>query len=135
MSKEEANCDRVGVPHVTVSEALALLSDELRLVSDGVSELQELIGNLVGAGAFSGSQSVYQLQALDRLTQSVEAAADFMSAIARQAKPEWKIDAVDAARNIKLAEMSERLSGVTMADKSSANSGDFDEFEEWSLTG
>lgn len=135
MSKEEANCDRVDVPHVTVSEALALLSDELRLVSDGVSELQELIGSLVGAGAFSGSQSVYQLQALDHLTQSVEAAADFMSAIARQAKPEWKIDAVDAARNIKLAEMSERLSGITMADKSSANSGDFDEFEEWSLTG
>jgi hypothetical protein len=116
---------------VTVSDLLTRLSHEVRMLSDGIVDVQELIGNLVVAGAFGGSHSLYELQCLDRISQSLDAVSTCLGGASKLASAEWKIDAAEASRGIKLAELSDRLSGVE-SDASQSGAGDFDDF---ALTG
>ena len=88
------------------------------MLSDSVNDLQELIGNLVVAGAFGGSHSLYELQSLDRISQGLDAISDYLVGAAKLSSPEWKIDVVEASASVKLAEISERLSGIKREDAS-----------------
>ena len=119
---------------VAVPEVLTTLSHEVRVLSDSVNDLQDLIGNLVVAGAFGGSQSLYELQSLDRLSQSLDAVSNYLVGISKLAKPEWKIDVSEALRSVKLADVSERLSGIKSetSDAQQCGAGDFEDF---ALTG
>ncbi len=103
----------------------------MRLLSDSIGDLQDLIGNLLVAGAFSGSSSLYGLQCLDRLTQNLEAVADFLVGVSKQSSPDWKVDIAEASRAVKLADVSGRLNGVAgkAAEMPDAGSGDFEDFE------
>jgi hypothetical protein len=121
---------------VPVPEVLTTISDEVRLLSDSVADLQDLIGNLVVAGAFGGSHSLYELQCLDRLCQNLEAIAEFLGGVAAQSSSDWQVNVSEAAKAVKLAEISERLNGVgrTLAEETRV-AGEFEDFEDWSLTG
>jgi hypothetical protein len=121
---------------VPVPEVLTTLSHEVRVLSDGVNDLQDLIGNLVVAGAFGGSPSLYQLQCLDRISQSLDAISDYLGNISKLSSSEWKIDVAEASRSVKLAEVSERLNGIERKSETSEGSaGDFEDFEVWPMTG
>jgi hypothetical protein len=122
---------------VPVPEVLTTLSHEVRVLSDSVNDLQDLIGNLVVAGAFDGSPSLYELQCLDRISQSLDAISDYLGGISKQSSGEWKIDVAEASRGVKLAEVSERLNGNKHEgeEASQSSAGDFEEFEAWSMTG
>lgn len=123
----------VGVP---VPEILTTVSDEVRMLSDTASDLQDLISNLVVAGAFGGSQSLYELQSLDRLCQNLGAVADFLAGISKSASLDWKVDIADAAQAVKLADLSDRLTGrQTASDPSNEETGEFDDFGNWPMTG
>jgi hypothetical protein len=137
MEKSAEDVSGGQAPRVPVSEVLTTLSGEVRVLADGVGDLQDLIGNLLVAGAFSGSSSLYGLQCLDRLSQNLEAIADFLVGVGKQSSPDWKIDIAEASRAVKLADMSDRLNGVAGegAGAPDANAGDFEDFEGWSLTG
>jgi hypothetical protein len=115
---------------VPVPEVLTTLSHEVRVLSDSVNDLQDLIGNLVVAGAFGGSQSLYELQCLDRLSQSLDAVSNYLGGISKLAKPEWKIDVSEALSSVKLADVSERLSGIKSetSDAEQSGAGDFEDF-------
>jgi hypothetical protein len=130
--KDKANGGAVALS--PIPEVLTTASHEVRLLSDGVNELQELIGNLVVAGAFGGSHSLYELQSLDRIAQGLEAVADYLNGVSKLSSPEWKIDVAEASRGVKLAELSDRLNGNKSdgAEPSHAGAGDFDDF---ALTG
>jgi hypothetical protein len=104
------------------------------MLSDSVNELQDLIGNLVVAGAFGGSQSLYELQCLDRLSQGLEAVSDYLGGVSKLSLPEWKIDVTEALQSVKLAELSERLSGIRNEAGEGQQSGAGD-FEDFALTG
>lgn len=119
---------------VPVPEVLTTLSHEVRVLSDSVNDLQDLIGNLVVAGAFGGSQSLYELQCLDRLSQSLDAISSYLVGISKLARPEWKIDVAEALSSVKLAEVSERLSGIKSETSEAQQSGAGD-FEDFALTG
>ena len=119
---------------VPVPEVLTTLSHEVRVLSDSVNDLQDLIGNLVVAGAFGGSQSLYELQCLDRLSQSLDAVSNYLVGISKLTKPEWKIDVSEALRSVKLADVSERLSGIKSETSDAEQSGAGD-FEDFALTG
>jgi hypothetical protein len=119
---------------VPVPEVLTTLSHEVRVLSDSVNDLQDLIGNLVVAGAFGGSQSLYELQCLDRLSQSLDAVSNYLGGISKLAKPEWKIDVSEALSSVKLADVSERLSGIKSETSDAEQSGAGD-FEDFALTG
>ena len=130
--KDKANGSAVVL--APVPEVITTVSHEVRLLSDGVNDLQELIGNLVVAGAFGGSHSLYELQSLDRIAQGLEAVADYLNGVSKLASPEWKIDVAEASRSVKLAELSDRLNGNKSdgTEPSQAGAVDFDDF---ALTG
>ncbi len=119
--------------NLPVPDVLLTVSNEVRMMADSAGDLQSLIGNLVVAGAFSGSQSIYELQSLDRLCQNLGAVADFLRGLSGNASPEWKVDVRRAAEAVKLADVSERLTGRNAA--SGDTTGEFEEFESWPVTG
>lgn len=85
---------------------------EMRDLTSVVNELEVLIGDLVHAGAFGTSNSIYDLQKLDFLRQNIGGIADFLDNIRLAAHPEWAIDTDLAAAPVKLAELSARLRGT-----------------------
>jgi hypothetical protein len=117
---------------VPVANVLLTVSNEIRMLSDSAADLQNLIGNLVVAGAFAGSQSIYQLQSLDRLCQNLGAVADFLHELSEGAPIDWKIDAADAAQRIKLADVAQRLAGGGAEDQ---ETGEFEDFGNWPMAG
>jgi hypothetical protein len=119
---------------VAVPEVLRTVSDEVRMLSDSAGDLQNLISNLVVAGAFGGSHSIYELQNLDKICQSLEAVADFLSGLAKGASADWKLDVVAASGTVKLADVCERLTGKTRPEDVRAT-GEFDDFGNWPMTG
>lgn len=131
--REGEGLQRTGVP---VPEILTTVSEEVRMLSDAASDLQDLIGNLVVAGAFGGSQSLYELQTLDRLCQNLGAVADFLLGVSKSASLDWKVDLSDAAQAVKLADLCDRLTGrKSENDPSDDATGEFDDFENWPMTG
>lgn len=118
---------------VPVPEILTTVSHEMRMLSDTAGDLQDLIGNLVVAGAFGGSQSLYELQSLDRLCQNLGAVADFLGGLAKSSSPDWKVDIFDASKAVKLADVCDRLTGRKSGDGDAT--GDFEDFENWPMTG
>lgn len=129
MSGEKNNTNGAAGALVPVPEVLTMVSEEIRLLSEGVNDLQELIGNLVVAGAFGGSHSLYELQSLDRISQSLEAISDYLGGASKISSPDWKIDVAEASRCVRIAEMSDRLNGIKRDDASHNGAGDFDDFE------
>lgn len=129
MSGEKNNANGAAGALVPVPEVLTMVSEEIRMLSDGVNDLQELIGNLVVAGAFGGSHSLYELQSLDRISQSLEAISDYLGGASKISSPDWKIDVAEASRCVRIAEMSDRLNGIKRDDASHNGAGDFDDFE------
>jgi hypothetical protein len=121
------------VTDVSVGAVLITVSDEVRMLSDSAGDLQNLIGNLIVAGAFGGSQSIYELQSLDRLCQNLGAVADFLRELSKCAQPGWTVDVASAATAVKLADLAERLTGhkTEIADET----GEFENFGDWPMTG
>lgn len=129
MSGDKKNMNDGALTLVPVPEVFMTVSQEIRLLSDGVNDLQELIGNLVVAGAFGGSHSLYELQSLDRISQSLDAISDYLGGASKLSSPAWKIDVTEASRCVKLAEVSDRLNGIKREGASQDSAGDFDDFE------
>ncbi len=96
---------------VPASDLLLETGRELRALAENVDEMESLIGNLIVAGAFGGSQSVYQLQYLDHLRQSLGGIADFLEAISKSL-PDHHIDALAATASLTLCDLSRRLSRI-----------------------
>jgi hypothetical protein len=109
-------------------EVLATVSHEVRLLADAMNELQEVVGKLVSSGQISGSGALYELQSIDRISQSLDAISDYLGGVSKLALPEWEIDAAEASRCVKLAEMSDRLNGIKRDEDSHGAAGDFDDF-------
>jgi hypothetical protein len=117
----------------SVTDVLKSVSDEVRMLSDMAADIQNLIGNLLVAGAFDGSQSVYQLQSIDKLCQNLGAVADFVENIAKKTSADWKVEVTGASNAVKLTEVGNRLGGRSPRNNESA--GEFEDFDDWSLAG
>jgi hypothetical protein len=128
MSGDEKKTNDGTVKLVPIPEVFTTVSHEIRLLSDGVNDLQELISNLVVAGAFGGSHSLYELQSLDRISQNLDAISDYLGGASKLSSPEWKIDVAEASRCVKLADVSDRLNGIEREEASQNGAGDFDDF-------
>jgi hypothetical protein len=125
--------DRTMPATVPVRDVILTVSHEVRMLSDTAGDLQNLIGNLIVAGSFGGSHSIYELQSLDKLWQNLGAVADFLHGLSKSASPEWKVDVTQAVKEVRLADVSERLAGryPGMQDET----GEFEQFENWPMTG
>jgi hypothetical protein len=118
---------------VLARDVLIRTSNEVRMLSEMAGDLQNLVGNLVVAGAFGGSQSIYELQSLDRLSQNLDAVAEFLLTLSESAPLDWKIDVTRAAETVKLADVSVRLTGQKPETEDS--NGEFEDFDNWPMTG
>ena len=119
---------------VALPEVLSTLSQEVRVLSDSVNELQNIIGDLVDAGALGSSRSLYELQCVDALCQNLDAIADYLKGTSEGASADWQVDVGQAARSIKLEQVRERFCGLRQesGETQPSNAGDFDDF---ALTG
>ena len=131
MSTDDANSKNDERTFTPVPEILATVSHEVRLLADGVNDLQEVIGKLVAAGTISGSHSLYELQSVDRIAQSLDALSDYLGSVAKLSSSGWEIDTGEASRCVKLAEVRDRLNGI----KQPETGGDAGDFEDFALTG
>jgi hypothetical protein len=132
MSTSDANSKSNEIALTPMPEVLATVSHEVRLLADGVNDLQEVIGKLVAAGTVSGSSSLYELQSVDRIAQCLDAISDYLGGVSKLSSREWKIDVTEASRRVKLADVSDRLNGIKREKASHDEAGDFDDF---ALTG
>jgi hypothetical protein len=115
-----------------VADVLISVSNEVRMLSDAAGDLQNLIGNLLVAGAVGGSQSVYELQSLDRFCQNLGAVADFLQGLSKNVSPTWKVDTANMVAAVKLADVAERLAGRKSELQDST--GEFEDFDAWPMT-
>ena len=113
---------------IPMPEVLETLSGEVRLLAGEMNDLQELVSNLVVAGAFGGSNSIYKLQSIDRIWQSLEAISDYLGGVSNLSSASWKIDVATASQSVKLAEVAERLRGIKPAQDAHSEAGDFEDF-------
>lgn len=116
---------------VPAADLLLGTGTELRALAANVDEMESLVGNLIVAGAFGGSQSVYQLQYLDRLRQSLVGIADFLDAISKSL-PDHQIDAVEASASLTLSDLSRRLARICgeTANAAEQDGGELHVFEQ-----
>lgn len=96
---------------VPLSDVLDRVGSELRQLASAVEGLEALVGKLVISDTVSKLQSVYELQALDELRQTLDGLADFLDHVTFDAI-DCRIDAIAASRVVKLASLSKRLSEV-----------------------
>jgi len=120
----------------SVPELLDRAVSEMRDLTSVVNELEVLVGNLVLAGSFASTSSIYDLQKLDGLRQSIGGIADFLDGIRRNAEPEWTVDAKMAAEDVKLAELAKRLRKGTRAETQELDdeAGEFEMFDDCELS-
>ncbi|MEO1000571.1 MAG: hypothetical protein AAFW69_08235 [Pseudomonadota bacterium] len=82
--------------------ALARIADGVQHDVADLCELVSAAGDPIG---------IDDLQALDRLTQSLDDLARFHAVLATQVPAAWSVDAAAAAGELDLAELAARLSG------------------------
>lgn len=120
----------------SVPDLLDRAVSEMRDLTSVVNELEVLVGNLVLAGSFDSTSSIYDLQKLDGLRQSIGGIADFLDGIRRNSEPVWTVDASIATEDVKLAELSERLRKGKRGDTQEIDTltGDFEMFGDCELS-
>ena len=105
---KESAAEAAAVP---LADVLDRVCGELRHLASAVEGLEALVGKLVISDSVSKLQSVYELQALDELRQTLDGLADFLDHVTFDSI-NCCIDAVAASRVVKLASLSKRLSEV-----------------------
>ncbi len=92
-----------------LERVLQLVSGELSLLASASNRLQGSIGDVLKNSAVGQPETIYDLQNLDRLTQTIEALADFMNQLSLQMQFDWSVDVEHAARTLTLAAVAARL--------------------------
>ena len=105
---------------------LHAVSRELGRARDMALDLQDAMSGLIGrAGADSlSAEMLFRLQSLDRLTQTLDGLSGFVAGLARAVPDGWVIDAVSAARELRLHDLAVRLAGGE-GDRPDASADDF----------
>jgi len=93
-------------------------AEELRRLNETAHALQTTLNRLISRESGLSSETITDIQSLDYLTQSLKALSLFWAEMSLQAPDRLKIGSDEAARNITLRELSDRLRGVLPAPHS-----------------
>jgi hypothetical protein len=96
---------------MSLSRTLGACADELAALAALSQQLQTDL-----SPALQTLSAVEDAQALDLLTQSLGAIADYLIDLAAGLPPDWLIDPRDAVARVSLAEMARRLAGAHASD-------------------
>lgn len=111
-----------------LADVLRSVGRELSGLGRTASGLQDALGPLAAAGG-PGGGGLYELQALDALTQSLHGVSDFLGALAETVPAGWTCDAARAARAVALSDLARRLRGGSPPEALPAQGGGAGEFE------
>src|SRR6185369_10020379 len=89
-----------------MSRALGACAGELAALADLCEALQAGLAPALQSGA-----AIEEAQALDILTQSLSAVADYLHALADGVPKYWTLDCRPAAATVQLADLARRLAG------------------------
>ncbi|RAK59452.1 hypothetical protein DJ021_06355 [Phenylobacterium hankyongense] len=109
-------------PEVPLSQVLATCAGELADLAARCGRLQTTL-----SPALARTADLEDGQALDLVTQTLEALSAYMGALGRGLPAAWTADAAAAAAGLPLADLAARLQGLAAA--AAADSGELDLFE------
>lgn len=114
---------------ISLRTVLSRVSAELAVGVDVSVDLQDGVSDLIGAGMAVNSQSAYHLQALDRLTQTLQCLHRFMASVSQEVTDEATVDARHAVSRVFLRDLADRLVPMTHGDEDNSRpNGDLDLF-------
>jgi phosphoglycerate dehydrogenase-like enzyme len=114
---------RISVDHLdddarseALGAVLARSAAELADLADRTERLQDVMAGLIRQCADLDVDATQDMQALDWIAQHLEGLASFLSALAKEAGPGWRIDPTSAFNALNLAELAHRLRGSPAAN-------------------
>ncbi|MEM9705024.1 MAG: hypothetical protein AAF850_02980 [Pseudomonadota bacterium] len=108
----------------TLRSALNHCATELASLNKGMLNIQDALTDHFSANETKSDGE--RLQAIDAVTQSLEAVSEFLRELSDQCAPDWAANVDEAAASIKLRDVADRLAGREATP--SPNSGDFELF-------
>ena len=94
-----------------VVDALVAVGREIAALAEVSDRLQGLISAALVADGSRNADHMREFQAIDLLVQRLQGVSIFVEAMASQASPEWRMDAVGAAAKVPLSDLARRLTG------------------------
>jgi hypothetical protein len=88
---------------------LRVSAQELAKLNSLASDLQAVLGNLVGTAEGLDSEAVKSLQSLDYIQQSLTALSSVISDAADHAAPNWAFQVLESVEDVTLAELRHRF--------------------------
>lgn len=99
------------VPTVPMSEVLARIADELRVLAWTSDNLQDAISPVVLANGGADKSSLSTLQSLDLISQSIAGIAQVVDALTRADASRGMVDPMAACRGLTLSALADRIAG------------------------
>ena len=100
--------DNTAVP---MSEVLARIANELRVLAWTSDKLQDAISPIVLANGSADSSSIETLQSLDLMSQSIAGIAQVVDALTRADACRCVVDPAESCRGLTLSALAERIAG------------------------
>jgi hypothetical protein len=120
------------VPTVPMSEVLARIADELRVLAWTSDNLQDAISPVVLANGGANKSSIATLQSLDLISQSIAGIAQVVDALTRADASQGMVDPMAACRGLTLSALADRIAGQEGRSATSAVADDqCDYFEDF----
>lgn len=101
--------------HLRVGALAEQIGRELSVLAGEVDELQSMLSDILCASA-PDPNLILQAQALDRTFQNITQLGGVLERIARQADPDWQIEAPSLLAPVSLTALARRLAGQGAAD-------------------
>lgn len=103
----------VSDPNASLRAVLGSIAAELFDAQSDLLKLQDTFGKLIEQCGQIPPDIVFELQGVDLLTQKVSDLASFLSRVSENVTDDVHLDAVNAARELKVRDLAERLCGAT----------------------
>ncbi len=97
---------------VPMSEVLARIANELRVLAWTSDKLQDAISPVFLANGSADSSSIATLQSLDLMSQSISGIAQVVDALTRVDACQCAVDPAESCRGLTLSALAERIAGT-----------------------
>lgn len=94
-----------------LAEILARGARELSESAQRIAQLEAAIGDALAMSTGDGSVSLYDLQAIDTIRQSIEGLSLYFGELGHHVDEDWRVDVSTACSVVSLAALADRLVG------------------------
>jgi hypothetical protein len=105
------------VSDIALHHLLARVAAELEGLYQDNRRIEELLGKILSQSRGADADAAIHLQGIDRLTQTLDALAQFLGELARGVDPSMTVDPTAAIGKIPLRDLALALAGQMVAEK------------------